>query len=361
VFSPIKSGRVWRLPWQSVRDMVTIRNSQADRFVAKPDRPFCVCLIFGSDPGLVSERARKLAHASVDDPKDPFQLIRLDNDCLAGDPVRLVDEANTMPLFGGRRAIWVEAGTKAFVAAVETILASPPSGCSLIIEAGNLKRDSALRRIIERSALAIAVECFPDDSSGVAELIERELESAGMTITAEAKQALTASLGLDRLSSRSELHKLVLYAYGSSQIILDDVETIVADASAVSMDAAVDRAFAGDFEAIDATLARVYSEGGDPGQLLSAASRHAILLHRARLELDRGKTVQQSIEAIGPRIFFKRKQALERQVRTWNEARLSRVIALLAEAAVRARRDSRLAETIASRALWSVAQAGGHR
>jgi DNA polymerase-3 subunit delta len=341
--------------------MVTVRNHEADRFVVRPDRAFCVCLIFGSDPGLVSERARKLAHASVDDPKDPFQLIRLDNDVLAADPIRLLDEFDTIPLFGGRRAIWVEAGNKAFVTAVEAVLTSRSTGCTLIIEAGNLKRDSALRKLVEKNSRAVAVECFPDDAGGIARLIEGELEKAGRVITADAKQALAASLGADRLSSRSELEKLVLYTHGLSEIHLEDVEAIVTDASPLSLDAAVDGAFMSDFDAIDTTIMRVYAEGGDPSQLLGAALRHAVLLHRARLEIDRGTPLQDSIEMVAPRIFFKRRQAVERQLRTWTEARLARAVGLLADAAGRARREHRLAQIIANRALWSVAQAARQR
>jgi DNA polymerase-3 subunit delta len=336
--------------------MVSVRHSEADRFIAKPDRSIHVYLVFGSDNGLVSERARTLAHASVADPKDPFQLIRLDAETVAADPVRLVDEANTLPLFGGRRAIWVEAGTKSFNTAVETLLTAPPPDCVLIIEAGPLKRDAPLRRMIEKSPIAAAIECYPDDAAGLGRLIEREVEAIGATISAEAKQVLIASLGSDRLSTRSELEKLLLYAHGSRQIRLEDVEAIVTDASALSLEAAIDGAFASDFATIDATASRVYAEGGDTTQLLSAALRHGILLHRARLELDRGATTAAAIDAVAPRLFFKRKQALERQLRLWNEIRLARALALLADAIGRARREHRLAEIITVRAMWSVAQ-----
>ena len=48
--------------------------------------------------------------SAVDDPTDPFSLVRMDGDDLAAEPSRLVEEAMTVPLFGGRRAIRVRAG-----------------------------------------------------------------------------------------------------------------------------------------------------------------------------------------------------------------------------------------------------------
>ena len=71
-------------------------------------------LLCGPDAGLVRERAEKLINASVDDPHDPFALARLEGDALAAEPTRLVEEAHTVPLFGGRRAVWVKAGSRNF-------------------------------------------------------------------------------------------------------------------------------------------------------------------------------------------------------------------------------------------------------
>src|SRR5215468_9558138 len=80
--------------------MVALKSHQVDAFVAKPAQP--VVLVFGPDSGLVRERAEALIRASVDDVNDPFSLARLDGNDLAAEPTRLVEEANTVPLFGGR-------------------------------------------------------------------------------------------------------------------------------------------------------------------------------------------------------------------------------------------------------------------
>src|SRR6476661_10687096 len=105
--------------------MVALKASEADAFVARPDPARAVVLVFGPDAGLVSERADAIVRASVDDPADPFALVRLDGDALASDPARLIDEATTVPLFGGRRAIRVRVGSRNIVPAVEGVLGTP--------------------------------------------------------------------------------------------------------------------------------------------------------------------------------------------------------------------------------------------
>src|SRR5271169_6476178 len=122
--------------------MVAVKASEIDRFVARPDPGKPVILIYGPDLGLVHERAGALVRSAVDDPRDPFALARIDGDALAEEPERLVEEAHTVPLFGGRRAVWVKAGGRNFTASVERVLAAPPGAdCRIVIEAGDLKRN----------------------------------------------------------------------------------------------------------------------------------------------------------------------------------------------------------------------------
>ena len=159
--------------------------------MARPDPGKPIALIFGPDAGLVRERTDAFLRAAVDDPRDPFALALIEGDTLAQSPERLVEEAHTVPLFGGRRAVWVKAGSKNFAAAVERLLAAPPlSDCRVVIEAGDLRRGAALRSLCERAANAAALPCYADDEKGLVRLVDEELRSAGMSITADARATL---------------------------------------------------------------------------------------------------------------------------------------------------------------------------
>src|SRR5450631_2002138 len=100
--------------------VVALRGKDIDAFLARPDPGRPIVLLYGPDAGLVRERANALLASAVDDPNDPFSLVKLDGDELAAEPSRLVDEALTVPLFGGRRAIRVRAGSGNFAGGVDT-------------------------------------------------------------------------------------------------------------------------------------------------------------------------------------------------------------------------------------------------
>src|SRR3954463_13448245 len=108
--------------------MVALKTSEADSFVTRPDPARAVVLVFGPDAGLVSERADAIVRASVDDPNDPFSLVRLDGDAIASDPARLVDEATTGALFGGGGGVrGGAAGAARAVRAPPAATSCPPS------------------------------------------------------------------------------------------------------------------------------------------------------------------------------------------------------------------------------------------
>ena len=335
--------------------MVAIKSAEADRVLARDLGSYSTFLVFGTDVGLVSERVRRVVAGLVDDAADPFQLVRLTEGDLSGDAARLSDEAGTVPLFGGRRAVLVDGGGKSVAAAVELYLETP-APCPVVIEAGALKRDAPLRKLIERSRRAAAIECYPDGEREISGLIDREVHAAGLTIEPHAKELLASLLGADRLASRSEIDKLLLYAHGQASIGVDDVEAAVADASAQAQDNTIDAAFSGDTGGLDAAVRRLHLNAVDAGQLVSAALRHAVMLQRAKLGGAAG-AAWPARAAVPPR----RKAAMEQQIAALGVDMLGRTVVRLGDALGQIRREPRLAEQHAIRALWTVALAARPR
>src|SRR5580704_3331129 len=225
--------------------MVALKTADIEKFLARPDPARPVVLVYGPDAGLVSERVNALIKASVDDVNDPFSLVRLEAEDLSANPARLVEEAQTIPLFGGRRAVWAKAGSRNIAPAVEAVLALPASECRVVIEAGDLRRNAPLRVLCERAKNAAALPCYADSERDRAQLIDSEMRSAGLALAPDARNLLIPLLGGDRSASRSELNKLVIYAHGQKQVGVDDVMAVVSDASALALDDIVDVAFAG--------------------------------------------------------------------------------------------------------------------
>jgi len=341
--------------------MVALRGRDIDSYLAKPDPARPIVLLYGADAGLVRERADALIASAVDDPNDPFALVRLDGDDLAAEPSRLVDEAMTVPLFGGRRAIRVKAGSRNFASGVETLAEMTPKDCRIVIEAGELRPESPLRKVCDRAKIAVAIACYPDTERDLARLVDDELRAAGLRITPDARATLIASLGGDRQTSRNELRKLTLYAHGAREVTLDDVAAVISDASDLKLDPIVDAAFAGNAAKVESEFAKAMAAGTYPGVIISAAQRHVAALHKASLAMDEGASPATAAESGFPRLHFSRKNAVEAALRNFNAARLAQVMDQLAAAALDSRKQAALAASIAQRALLVIAASARRR
>ena len=334
--------------------MTIVASGGADAYIKRLPPAMRLFLIHGQDEGLIHERTRGIIAALLGGDKDPMRLTRIDGDAAARDPGALADEALAISMFGGDKVIWIETQSRDVVPALEPLVKSPPGQCSLVVEAGALKKGVALRVLFEKSDRAASIECYSDNRLSLVPLIDAEAREAGLRVAPEAREALTALLGADRMTTRGEIAKLLLYVRGRDSIELADVEAIVADAAPDSLDEVVDSAFAGDNAAIEAAAARFFSEGGDAGFLLVALTRRLMLLHRIRLEMEAGVRFEAATQMLFVRLPPPRKSSLERQASRWTASRLGLLLPAVQNAAARARRDAKMAEITATRALWAL-------
>jgi len=254
----------------------------------------------------------------------------------------------------------VKAGPRNIAAALEPVLAAPFKDCRVIIEAGDLKKSSPLRVLCEKAKVAAALPCYADGKRDLARLIDDELREADLAISPEAREVLLSLLGGDRMASRSELRKLVLYATGMNGIELDDVRAVVTDASEQAIDGVLDAAFAGRTREVEAEFTKARAEGS-PAVIISAAIRHVANLHKMRLALDGGDSFEFVMQRGAPPVHFSRTQLVGEALRAWSAPRLLRAMAQLAEASLEARRNAPLADPIAQRTLLALAVSARRR
>lgn len=335
--------------------MVAVRPGDVEATLSRIDPLRPVVLLYGPDTGLVRERARAYLARAGEGSTDPFGLVRLDGDEISGDPGRLVDEAGTVALFGGRRTISLRVGSRNVVPAVEALLATPPQDAIVVIEAGDLKRGVGLRALCEASPHASAIACYADTDRDLSRLIDTMVAEAGTSIDRDARAELMGLLGSDRLASRGEIAKLLLYAAGEPRITTAHVRAIVGDASAIALDEIADNAFTGQSAPMTDAFAKATHEGMRADIILGSVCRVAQSLHQMRIGIEAGGTVERAVEGARPAIHFRRKLFVEKALRSWNTARLESALLTLDEALLSARRNATLGPAIAERVLLQIA------
>jgi DNA polymerase III subunit delta len=336
--------------------MAAIKAHQAQAYLAKPDPRHRAVLFFGSDAGLVAERAQMLAKTFAARTNPTGEIVRIDDTDLDGDPGRLAVELGTVPMFGGPKIVRAAAGRRVNAAALKPLLEDDAllEG-SLIVEGGNLKPDDAMRALFEKSAAAAAIACYADAAQDLEGLIREVLKETGLGIAPDAREALVDRLGADRALSRGEIEKLALYAQGKSEISVEDVDAIVGDVSELALDRITNAAALGEPSRAVAECGRAVSSGEGAQTIILAAQRHFQRLHRVRSSMDRGGTLDDALRQMRPPLHFKQKDAFAAQCRLWTTDRLSEALRRISAAAKAARLSSALEEPLTERLLLGLA------
>ncbi|MCP4328306.1 MAG: DNA polymerase III subunit delta [Alphaproteobacteria bacterium] len=331
---------------------------QIRAFLSAPDPAVRAVLVYGPDGGLVRERAATLAATVVPDLADPFRIATLTAAELKTDPARLHDEAAAVSMTGGRRVVRVRSdGDTPPPTPFAALLDDATAEALVVIEAGDLPPRAPLRKLFEAAKTGAALPCYSDDGETLEDVISATFSAAGMTVTGDARNFLCEHLGGDRMVTRGELEKIVLYMGGSGEVDLTDVEACIGDSSTHSTESAALAAAEGDFRNLDRALARLNQEGQSPVATLRGAQRHFQRLHLAAALVAEGRSAEQAIGALRPPPFFKVRGRLIHQLRLWTRPRLAHALDVLVDAEAACKRTGMPAEAICGRALLMLANA----
>lgn len=337
--------------------MTAIKTQQAEQFLKTLDSRYRAILVYGVDAGVIAERARAAAKRLAEASAPPGEILRIEDADLEVDPDRFLVETQTVPMFGGPKVVHTRASRRVNAQVLKPLLEEGNLTASLVVEAGNLRPDDPLRVLFEKSPTAAAIACFADEGRSLDAIIHETLQQAGTTITREAQQALVARLGADRVLTRGELEKLVLYTRGKRQIEIDDVDAIVGDASELAIEKVVLAAASGQASRALSEFDRVIAAGESPQTVIAAVQRHFQRLHRLRASIEAGQSMDNAIRQIRPPVHFKVRPQLEAQCRMWTTAKLTGALTRIADTAKSARLHAALETSLAERLLLDLARA----
>jgi DNA polymerase-3 subunit delta len=332
-----------------------VKNHEADRFVAAPPKALLGALVYGPDTGLVQERAEKLARQVVPDLTDPFNVADFNETALLADPARLADEVAAISMMGGRRVVRIRGATNASAEIFETFLSDVKGDALLVVEAGDLAKTAALRKLFEGDGRVAAIGCYPDSARDLADVVRDGLRAEGLSITPDALEDAVSRLGSDRGVTRRELEKLALYAQGRDKVTIDDVRAVMGDEAEARSEAACDAAGSGDFARLDRELERLWTADVAPAQVIRGAMGHFQKLLMVRESAQRGEPIEVALKKLRPPLHFSRAASFKAQAQRWNSDRLGEALDMLLDAEILTRTTGVPAEAVTGRALMNIA------
>lgn len=336
-----------------------VKPQQIPSILKSVDPAVRVVLIYGRDDGLVREYASKIGKQIVEDLSDPFNVARPTPEQAKASPSILLDEVSAMSMMGGRRLVRLENAGNDVKEAVSLVLGSDMGDGLLVITAGDLAKTSALVKMVDKDKKALSIVCYADEMRDIMGLIREVFEDAGLTATQDAINYLAANLGSDRMVSRGELNKLVLYMGESrEQITLADVQACVGDTAALMLNHIAEATTGGNLKQLETVLERAFTARESPVAILRIVSNRLMKMHMARGMMDwDGIGSRAAVDKMRPPVFFKEKDAFSNQLDRWPLRRITMALDIVADAEAECKTTGLPAETIAARTCLRVARA----
>ena len=339
-----------------------ISDRQIEGFLRAPDPAIRAVLLFGPDIGKIKEFADRLGHTVLPSLDDPFRLADLTGAQLRDDPARLADEAAALSLTGGRRLIRVRDVSDGNTEIFQNMLETVQGDCLVVAEAGALAAGSKLRKLFEGARNAAVIACYADEERDLRGLVRSHLQQANIRCGDDVVAFLADHLGADRMLTRMELDKLILYVGDGGTVSLEEARQAIGDNAALRLDDIVFTMAEGDPESLDRALIRARAEGMSFQPVLRAAQQHLRVLHLAGNLVAGGQSIDAAFKAAGFRgALWKVSDRLGRQLRTWPTNRLSEAMSRLVEAEMLCKTTGLPADAITGQTLLGIALSARNR
>ena len=342
--------------------MILSKRPEIERFLKGPDSHIRAALIHGKDRSGVQERAVTLCKTVTPDLNDPFNVTSLTEADIEADPIRLEEALTALSMLGDRRLVRVRLGDPK--ASVDKTVAAAVTAHAdglynpealLVVEAGALGRESALRKAAEKANGAASIACYEDEVGDVARMTREALSADKVGLNADALDRFVARLPRERGLMRQEIERLILYiGPGSGRTIdLEELEKHLGVEPDASLSDAALQAFGGRAGPAQAGLRRALAEGESAVMAVRMVSIHLGKLRRINILQAKGQGAKEAAKAAG--IFWKQEAEMLRQARSWRLETLDEVLASVNTADVATKTTGMPEHLIAERLLLEIA------
>lgn len=317
-------------------------------------REIWALLIHGPDDGAVSDHAETLLARFLPQ-TDPFNPLILSDDTpnLEG---TLRGELSAIPMFGGRRIVWVRDVGKQTTKACQALLEQGSFPGFLLLTSQTLPKTSTLRTAFEKAPSALCLALYEETAMGLKAMVTDLVDQAGYTIEGSALEDFMALAGTQRALVREALERLLCYCDGTKTITAGDVRDVVSDEMSLSLDTLLDLAFLGKWELLQRALQRGAEQDLLGNRLVITLGYHVTRLKDLRGRLDEGQSLDQALRTSKPPVFFQRHGAIGQCLKVWSLRALASLEGRVFQTLHDIRALPALEQEFSERLLFAIAQ-----
>jgi DNA polymerase III subunit delta len=280
-------------------------------------------LFFGPDNGVISDLISQLT-------------IKLSS------PTRLISDdelsdyssaLNNISFFSSKEIIKFDVKSIKLDQSLKAVLTKSNHNFPIFI-ASELEPSNSYRKFFESENNLAAIACYADDETAVRRIISSNLSQNKMRISPDALDFLCKNLHGNRNLIKSEIDKLISYKGINTQINLNDCENIICQSLEANPDYLCINFANKNAESYLKELDLLLKNEISVVWIIRALSRFYMNLAHAKLMEKDGVAIDQALNSLKPKIFYKNVQDFKKIVRSISLIEIQNVLEALTQAEV---------------------------
>ena len=229
-------------------------------------------------------------------------------------------------LFETEKLIIISRGTDKLTTVINELLDRKELGAKIIIKSSNLEKKSKLRNLFEKEKNVICTPVYEDDSRSLNFIINNFLKDYKLSLSQEIKNILIERSNGDRINLKNELSKLKNLSVTKKKLSIEDVLKLTNLAENYSVFELSDNYLAKNSKKVSNILNENNYSSDDCILIIRTILNKSKRLLKIRNEVDNNKNIDQVISTIKPPIFWKEKEIVKKQVKSWSTSEVKDII-----------------------------------
>ena len=326
---------------------------QINALTPQIQKSFKGACVFGPDFGIVQEVSEKIAKIISPNLKDEFTVIKVSPSKLKEIPTILIDEGNAPSFLGGRKLIWVKDADNTTLPAIENYFNQIKTDSFLLITAGNLTKNSALRQFCETHTDILSIVCYTEEAKDVGAFIREVLAEKGIQVNPDALPLLIERLSENRMATRRELDKLICFLGSKKVVDLKDVFEIITDTQNASFDVFCHAVATGDMKKSDKEYHLMLENGENPVGIIRVLFNYFNRLLECADTMEK-EGLAPAVKKIMKPAQFRIESSSQKQILIWKKTFVLIVLDLLLEGERQVKSTGLPAELVLNRIIIQI-------
>ncbi len=220
-------------------------------------------------------------------------------------------------LFENEKLIIISRASDKIVKLIEEIIEKKPQDIKLILNSGGLDKKSKLRFLFEKNKETICVPFYSDNNQALMNIANNFFKNKKISISQDKSNLLIERCRGDRQNLKNELNKIENFLLDKKNISIDEILKLTNLAENYNISELVDSCLAKNIKKTANILNENNFSTEDCIQITKTLLIKSKRLHKLLEHINDKKTADEAISLFKPPIFWKDKEIVKKQIKSW--------------------------------------------